>query len=116
PLQTSGAAVLSMCGDVLSAATPNTTLEIDPLPALTNGLLLFDVAPAPSPWNGGELISPAPVVLGPFFANASGTFAAPLSIGGLLPPGFALYLQAVYTDAGLPGGAGVTNALRVEWN
>jgi hypothetical protein len=115
-LQTSGPATLSMCGDVLSAATPDTTLEIESLPAGTNGLLIFDAIPNPSPWNGGELISPAPLVLSQFFANGNGGFAVPLAIGGLLPPGFALYVQAVYSDASLPGGAGVTNALRVDWN
>jgi len=116
PVQSTGPAVLSMCGDVLSAATPNTTLEVENLPAGTNGLLLFDAFPAPSPWNGGELISPAPFVLSQFFADAQGRFEVPLAIGGLLPPGFSLYVQTVYTDLSLPANVGVTNALRVDWN
>ncbi|MCK5940666.1 MAG: VCBS repeat-containing protein, partial [Planctomycetes bacterium] len=117
PLATMGPAVLSMCGDQLSSTTPTTTLKVESMPAATNGLLIFDAfaIPATSPWNSGQLISAAPVVLGPIFANGTGEFSAPLSIGGLLPPGWALYLQAVYTDASQPGQVGITNALRVEW-
>jgi len=118
PLVTIGPAALSMCGDVLSAGTPNTTLAVEGMPAFANGLLFFDVFPIPttSPWNTAQLISPAPVILGPIFGNASGDFSVPLSIGGLLPPGWALYLQSAYSDASLPGQVGVTNALRVQWN
>ena len=117
PLTTVGPASLSMCGDRLSTSTPNTTLSIEGMPALTNGLLVFDVFPNPttSPWNSGELISPAPVILGPIFANGGGEFSAPLSIGGLLPPGASLYLQALYNAPAEPGQVGITNALRVEW-
>ena len=118
PLITAGNGTLSMCGDVLSPATPNTTLAIESMPAFANGLLFFDLFPAPvtSPWNSGQLITAAPVVLGPIFGNAAGDFVVPLSIGGLLPPGWALYLQCAYSDASVAGGVGVTNALRVEWN
>ena len=117
-LQTVGPATMSMCGDQLSAATPNTELRIESMPAGAGGLLLFDAFPNPStsPWNSGQLITASPVTLGVIYANGSGEFAAPLSIGGLLPPGWALYLQAVYVDASLPGQVGITNALRVEWN
>ena len=107
-----------MCGDVLSAATPDTTLAVKNMPAFASGLLFFDVFPIPttSPWNSAQLISPAPVILGPTFANGSGEFSVPLSIGALLPPGWALYLQSAYSDISLPGQVGVTNAIRVEWN
>ena len=115
PLTTVGAATMSMCGGDLSPGT-STTLAIVGMPASTNGLLVFDVFPNPSPWNGGQLISPTPVILGPIAADPSGNFAVPLGIGGLLPPGFSLYLQSVYTDAGQAMGAGVTNALQVTWN
>jgi hypothetical protein len=116
-LNTIGAATMSMCGDQLSVATPNTTLTVEGMPPLANGLLLFDLfaAPTPSPWNSGELIGPAPVVLGPVFANGGGSFSAPLNIGGLLPPGLSVYLQTVYADAAQPGQVGITNGLRVEW-
>ena len=118
PLVTVGAGTLSMCGDVLSAATPNTTLAIEHMPAFATALLLFDVFPNPStsPWNSGQLISPTPVVLSPVFGNAAGDFVVPLSIGGLLPPGWALYMQSIYVDATLAGGIGITNCLRVQWN
>ncbi len=118
PLTTIGAGTLSMCGDVLSAATPNTTLAVASMPAFANGLLFFDVFPVPvtSPWNSAELISAAPVIMGPMFGNAAGEFIVPLNIGGLLPPGWALYLQSAYSDASLPGGVGVTNAIKIEWN
>ncbi|MEO2039332.1 MAG: hypothetical protein ABGW90_11665, partial [Martelella sp.] len=66
----------------------NTTLAIEGMPAFTNGLLVFDLFPNPIPWNGGQLISPAPVILGTTFADVSGNFIVPLAIGGLLPPGF----------------------------
>lgn len=118
PLITVGAGTLSMCGDVLSAATPNTTLAIENLPPFGNGLLFFDVFPSPttSPWNSAQLITAAPVILGPIFGNASGDFVVPLNIGGLLPPGWALYMQSAYGDGSLPGGVGVTNAIRIQWN
>ena len=117
PLTSVGPAMLSMCGDRLSSTTPSTTFKVEGMPSLTNALLLFDVTAAPttSPWNGGELISAAPVVLGPLFANAGGEFVANLNIGVLLPPGAALYTQVVYSDASQPGQVGITNALRVEW-
>lgn len=117
-LTTIGSGSLSMCGDVLSAATPNTTLSVEGMPPFASGLLFFDVFPIPttSPWNSAQLISPAPVILGPIFGNASGDFTVPLSIGGLLPPGWALYLQSAYSDLTLPGQTGVTNAIKVEWN
>ena len=118
PLITIGAGTLSMCGDVLSAGTPSTTLAVESMPAFANGLLFFDVFPIPvtSPWNSAQLISPNLVMLGPIFGNALGDFTVPLNIGGLLPPGWVLYLQSAYGDSSLPGGVGVTNALRVEWN
>ncbi|HEB54097.1 MAG TPA: VCBS repeat-containing protein, partial [bacterium] len=117
PLTTIGNATMSMCGDQLSAATPDTTLRIEQMPPFTSGLLFFAPFPNPttSPWNNGQLIDPAPVVLGPTFADAAGAFSAPLQIGGLLPAGWALYVQSVYTDVSLPGQVGITNALRVEW-
>ena len=117
-LTTIGAGTLSMCGDVLSAATPNATLAVEGMPAFANGLLFFDVFPNPttSPWNSSQLVSASPVILGPIFGGATGDFVVPLSIGGLLPPGWALYLQSAYSDAAMPGGVGVTNAIKVEWN
>ena len=87
PLQTVGPATLSMCGGDLSPGT-STELAVENMPAGTNGLLVLDAVAAPWPWNGGELITPAPVVLGPIFADAAGEFRAPLAIGGLLPPGW----------------------------
>ena len=115
PLTTVGPAVLSMCGGDLSPGT-TTTLAIEGMPALTNGLLVFDLFPNPIPWNGGELISIAPVILGTTIADPDGDFIVPLAIGGLLPPGTALYLQSVYTDPAQALGVGITNALQVTWN
>lgn len=118
PLTTVGAGTLSMCGEVLSAATPSTTLAIENMPASTNGLLFFDVFlnPVTSPWNSSQLISVGPIVLGPTFADGGGDFIVPLNIGGLLPPGWALYMQSAYIDSSLPGGVGVTNGIKIEWN
>jgi hypothetical protein len=117
PLTTIGPAVMSACGDRLTAATPNTTLKVESMPALTTGVLFFDAfaIPTNTPLNSGQMISPSPILLGPIFADASGNFAAPLGIGGLLPAGAAIYLQAAYSDASLTGSVGLTNALRIEW-
>jgi hypothetical protein len=115
PTATVGAATLEMCGGDLSPGT-STTLAVAGMPALTTGLLVFDVFPVPTPWNGGELISPSPVILGNIFANASGDFIVPLSIGGLLPPGFSLYVQALYSDSSQAQQVGITNSLHVTWN
>ncbi len=117
-LQTIGNATLSMCGGVLSPGDPFTTLRVEDMPAFGNGLLFFDALPfpVPSPWNSAQLISPAPIVLGPLFADANGDVTAPLFLGGILPAGWSLYVQTAYSDATLPGQVGVTNALQVTWN
>jgi hypothetical protein len=115
PLLTVGNASMSMCGGDLSPGT-FTTLSVTNLPASAFALLVFDVLPNPSPFAGGELISPAPVVLGQLFVDGSGNSTTPLPLGGLLPPGWSLYAQTVYLDGTLPQGTGVTNALQVTWN
>lgn len=115
PLATVGSASMSICGGDLSPGT-SATLSVTGMPAFTNGLLVFDVFPLPTPWLGGQLVSPGPIVLGPVFANAAGSFVAPLPIGGLLPPGWSLYTQTVYTDPAQAQGVGMTNAIRVTWN
>ncbi len=114
PLATQGNAILSVCGGDLSPGT-SVTLQVVSLPALTTGLLLFDLSLAPTPWNGGSLLSPGPIVLGPITADAAGAFSAWLPIGGLLPPGWSLYTQAVYASAPLPSGLGQTNVTRLQW-
>ena len=115
PTATVGPATLTMCGGDLSPGT-STTLAVVGMPALTSGLLVFDGLPAPTPWYGGELISPAPVIFGNIFANANGDFLVPLSIGGILPPGFSLYVQALYSDSSQTQLVGITNSLKVTWN
>lgn len=114
PLATNGNAVMSVCGGNLSPGT-SVTLEVVSLPGLASGLLVFDLFLVPTPWQGGTLMSPAPILLGPIFADATGTFAAVLPIGGLLPPGWSLHTQAVYSSAPLPFGTGQTNAVKVQW-
>jgi hypothetical protein len=113
-LATNGNAVMSMCGGNLSPGT-SVTLKVVHLPGGGNGLLLFDAFLVPTPWLGGTLMSPGPVVLGPVYADATGTFAALLPIGGLLPPGWSLHAQVVYSETGLPNGVGQTNAVKVQW-
>jgi hypothetical protein len=113
-LPTSGNAWLSACGGDLSPST-SITLKVVSMPELGTGLLLLDVPLQPTPWAGGTLLTPAPVVLGAIAANAAGTFAAVLPVGGLLPPGFALHTQVVYDSAPLPSGVGQTNAVKLQW-
>ena len=50
---------------------------------------------------------------GDFAGNA--TDGILLLIGGLLPAGAAIYVQAAYSDASVAGSVGLTNALRFEW-
>ena len=114
PLATNGTAVMTMCGGDLSPGT-STNLSVTGMPAFTNGLLVFDVFLVPTPWQGGTLMSPAPIVLGPVFADGSGAFGSPLPVGGLLPPGWALYTQTVYVAPALPFQVGQTNVVRVQW-
>ncbi|MBL8731118.1 MAG: VCBS repeat-containing protein [Planctomycetes bacterium] len=113
-LPTVGTATMSMCGGDLSPGTL-TTLTIDGMPAFGSGLLLFDLFLVPTPWQGGSLLAPAPVILGPVFGDANGDFVAPLPIGGLLPAGWALHMQTVYSDAAQPFGVGQTNVVKVQW-
>ncbi|MFY9341422.1 MAG: FG-GAP-like repeat-containing protein [Planctomycetota bacterium] len=114
-LATNGTGVMSICGG--NPATPGAILNLAVLsmPGSTNGFLVFDLVLAPTPWLGGTLMSPAPTILGPVFADANGNFLAPLPIGGLLPPGWFLHTQSVYVDVGLPNGVGQTNAVKVQW-
>jgi hypothetical protein len=114
-LATNGAGVMQICGG--NPAVPGAILDLAvvSMPGSTNGFLVFDVFLTPTPWLGGTLLSPAPIILGAVFADANGTFAAPLPIGGLLPPGFALHTQTVYSDAGLPSSVGQTNVVKVQW-
>jgi hypothetical protein len=114
-LQTNGNAVMSICGGNLQSSGSFSTLQVVSLPGLAGGLLVFDAFLAPTPWNGGTLMSPAPIVLGPIAADANGTFAVPVPLGGLLPPGFFVHTQVVYTDAALPNATGQTNAVKVQW-
>ncbi|HEX5054284.1 MAG TPA: FG-GAP-like repeat-containing protein [Planctomycetota bacterium] len=113
-LATNGTATMSMCGGDLSPGT-STTLAIVGMPAFGNGLLVFDFLLSPTPWMGGTLISPAPVILGPIFVDGTGGLSLPLPIGGLLPHGFNLFSQTAYVDPGLPFGVGQTNAVIVHW-
>ncbi|MBL8753837.1 MAG: VCBS repeat-containing protein [Planctomycetes bacterium] len=113
-LATSGQGRLSVCGGSL-ATTPVVTMLAVSLPQSGSGLLLFDLPLLPTPWAGGALLSPAPIVLGPIQTDANGVFAALLPIGGLLPPGFALHTQVVYDSAPLPFGFGQTNVVKLQW-
>ncbi len=113
-LATNGNAWLSACGGNLSPGT-SVTLQVVSMPALGSGLLLFDIGLLPTPWAGGELLTPAPILLGPIAAGPNGTFAAPLPIGGLLPPGWSLHTQVVYNSAPHPFGFGQTNAVKLQW-
>ena len=115
PLATNGNAVMSICGGNLQSSGSFSTLQVVSLPGLAGGLLVFDAFLIPTPWNGGTLMSPAPIVLGPIAADANGTFVVPVPLGGLLPPGFFVHTQVVYTDAALPNATGQTNAVKVQW-
>jgi hypothetical protein len=114
-LATSGNAIMSVCGGNLQSSGSLATLQVVSMPSLTNGLLVFDPFLLPTPWNGGTLLSPAPTVLGPVFADANGSFSIPVPLGGLLPPGFFLHTQTVYNDPALPNSTGQTNAVKVLW-
>jgi hypothetical protein len=115
PLATNGNAVMSICGG--NPANPGAvlTMQVLSLPSGGSGLLVFDLLLTPTPWQGGTLMSPAPILLGPIFADATGTFTAPLAIGGLLPPGWFLHTQVVYNYAPLPSQTGQTNAVKIQW-
>jgi hypothetical protein len=113
-MATNGNAWLSVCGGNLSPGT-TVTLQVVSMPSSGSGLLIFDLGLAPTPWQGGTLMSPVPIVLGPITADVNGTFAALLPIGGLLPPGWSLHTQAVFSSAPLPFGVGQTNAVKLQW-
>ena len=114
-LATNGTGVLSVCGGNLQVPGSFSTLSVVSMPGSGSGLLVFDIFLVPTPWLGGTLMSPAPIVLGPIAAGPNGTFSSPVPLGGLLPPGWALYTQAVYVDALLPSSSGQTNAVRLQW-
>jgi hypothetical protein len=115
PLATNGNATMSVCGG--NPATPGDflTLKVMMLPGLGSGIVVFDLPLIPTPWKGGTLMSPAPLIFGSITADASGTWAMPLPLGGLLPPGLWMHTQTVYNAAGLPNGVGQTNAVKIQW-
>jgi hypothetical protein len=115
PLATNGNAFLSVCGSDMTTPGAVSTLRVVSMPPSTTGLLLFDLPILPTPWNGGTLVSPAPVVVGPLFADATGAFTTPVPLGGLLPPGGFLHAQVVYLAPPLPAGVGQTNAVHLQW-
>ena len=47
--------------------------------------------------------------------DAAGTVLLPVPLGGLLSPGWFLHAQALFSDGGLPGGVGQSNAVRIQW-
>ena len=115
PLATNGSAYLSICGGNLATPGSFSLLKVVSLPAGASGLLVFDLPLIPTPWLGGTLMSPAPVILGPLFADATGTYQVPVPLGGLLPAGWFLHTQALFSDAALPSATGQTNAVKVQW-
>jgi len=115
PLATNGNAFLSVCGQSLTTPGALSVLRVVSMPPNTSGLLLFDLPLLPTPWLGGTLLTPAPVVVGPFVADAAGAFTTPVPLGGLLPPGWSLHTQVLYAAAPLPSGVGQTNAVRLQW-
>ncbi|MBL8756461.1 MAG: VCBS repeat-containing protein, partial [Planctomycetes bacterium] len=115
PLATNGNAFLSVCGADMTTPGALSTVRVVGMPPNTSGLLLFDLPLLPTPWLGGTLLSPAPVILGPLFADASGSFTAAAPLGGLLPPGWFLHTQVVYVAPPLPSGVGQTNAVHLQW-
>lgn len=106
-----GSATLSLCGDalatggqadlLLSGAAPNAVTAL--VAGLTN---------QPTPFALGLLV-PVPIQL---FVVLSTDGQGVLSIPGIPGGGgpLSVYLQCIVVDGGLPGGYGLSNALRVE--
>jgi hypothetical protein len=115
PLATNGNALISVCGGALPVPGTWATLQLVSLPASSAAYVVFDLPLLPTPWLGGTLLSPAPVLFGEVLADAFGTWEASLPLGGLAPPGIALHAQAVYLSAPHPSGVGQTNVVKLQW-
>lgn len=108
-----GAATYSICGGDLSLGT-SATLSVLGTPPFATGVLIADLFLIPSPYAGGQIISPAPSLILAIGMDGGGNLVVPFPLGGLGE--FALYSQIVYEDVSLPGGWGFTNALRIQFH
>ncbi|MBL9078514.1 MAG: VCBS repeat-containing protein [Planctomycetes bacterium] len=108
-----GTATFSMCGGDLSLGT-FTVMSVLGTPANATGVLAADLFLIPTPYAGGQIISPAPSIILPIGMDAGGNLVVPLPLGGLGE--FWLYMQVVYADPAQAQGWGITNALRVVFH
>jgi len=115
PLATNGNATMSVCGGNPAVPGAFLTVKVASLPSLAIAYVVYDLPLIPTPWQGGTLVSPAPILFGEIMADASGTWALPAPLGGLVPPGIALHTQTVYLQIGLPNNIGQTNVVKVQW-
>ena len=103
-----GTSTLSLCGSPLASGQSASLLLTGAEPNAL-GWLVVGGTELPTPFLGGTLVPIPALKLIPFATNASGVFNVPSVSGG--GGTITAYLQAIYLDAALSGGVGISNAL-----
>ena len=106
-----GPSQLAVCGGDLSMGT-SADLTLWGLPAYGQAFLVAGLVGAPTPLKGGTLVPVPFLLLVPVVAGPAGTLVLDGIPGGGGP--VSLYVQAVHADGALPGGWGLSNAVRID--
>jgi hypothetical protein len=105
-----GGALLEVCGPPIAGGAA-ADLRLSGVPPGAPALIVAGFASSPTPFFGGTLVPVPPTVVVPVSADATGS----VLVKDLTGPGPAtVYVQAVYADAGLPQGLGMSNAVGIE--
>ena len=104
-----GPAQLAVFGDLSSGGHADLTLWGAPEAGLV--FVAAGLDGAPTPFKGGTLVPVPILLLLPLATGPTGTAHATVPGGG---GPLSVDLQAVFADAGLPGGFGLSNAVRVD--
>jgi hypothetical protein len=106
-----GLSHLQVAGGTLATGT-TAELTLTGVPAFGLAYLLAGLVAAPTPFKGGTLV-PFPILITvPVAVGPAGTLIVPGIPGGGGPA--SIFVQAAHPDAGLPGGYGFSNAVRID--
>lgn len=106
-----GSAAITVCGDPLTSGG-SADLLLTGGPTSSVAFLLYGTSFTPTPFKGGTLVPLPWIGLTAVPTDGLGEFQATVSGGG---GPLTIYMQGVYADGGLPGGAGMTNVLQLDF-
>jgi len=106
-----GQSTLSAFGGNLASGT-SATLTLWGGPEAGTVFLVVGTSAMPTPFKGGTLLPVPPLLVAPLSTGPTGTAAVAVP-GGLGPA--SLCVQSVHADASLPGGYGLSNAVKLQF-